>query len=261
MGIVTLGALKNIHRKKIIVADVDGTICESCTEISQEMAQQIDCMVKAGYQFAFISGTPIPELKRMISGRLTEQHHLLGNNGTNYVACSGGVFNQIYNYPFNSEEKREIIAAFEKLITAEHLTSLTTKEDQLQDRGSQITLSILGRTAPKQLKAQYDPEGQIRAKFITFLQKHLNPEKYDMKIGGTTSIDATRKGQDKAFGLKSFLAYHHKPLSEVIFLGDKIYPHGNDYEASKIVDSIAVKNLADTLGQLKKILNKDDLHQ
>ena len=254
MGIVTLGALKNIHQKKIIVADVDETICESCTEISREMAQQIDCMVKAGYQFAFISGTPIPELKRMISGRLTEQHHLLGNNGTNYVACSGGVFNQIYNYPFNSEEKREIIAAFEKLITAEHLISLTSKEDQLQDRGSQITLSILGRTAPKQLKAQYDPEGQIRVKFIAFLQKHLSPEKYNIKIGGTTSIDITRTGQDKAFGLKNFLDYHHYSSSQVIFFGDKIYPCGNDYEISKIVDSLAVKNPADTLDKLKTIL-------
>src|SRR3989338_6768502 len=252
MGIVPPGDWKNISKKTIIVADVDETICESCQEISPEMAQKINSLIKAGYQFAFISGTPIKELKRMISGKLTEKHHLLGNNGTNYVACSKQEFSEVYNYPFTSEEKQEIMAAFEKLIKTENLISLTTAEDQLQDRGSQITLSILGRNAPTALKAQYDPNGKIRTRFIECLQKYLRPENYDLKIGGTTSIDVTRRGHDKAWGMKQFLVHNNFSLSEVVFFGDKIYHYGNDYEVSKYVDCMAVKNPQDTLEKLKK---------
>ncbi|MBU1112039.1 MAG: HAD hydrolase family protein, partial [Nanoarchaeota archaeon] len=75
----------NLTEKKVIIADVDDTICESCQQIWPEMAEQMARLIRNGYQFAFISGTKVTDLQNMISSRLNEEHHILGTTGTNYT--------------------------------------------------------------------------------------------------------------------------------------------------------------------------------
>ena len=243
----------NLKQKKVIIADVDDTICESCQVISSEMAEQISRMTKQGYEFAFISGTKNEDLRNMISSQLKEKHHLLATTGTNYSVVEGDAMENIYNHSFNPEEKEEIITALKKLIADYNILSLTSEKDQLQDRESQITLSAIGRHAPSELKASYDPDGTKRKQWIAFLKNHLDENKYDLKIGGTTSIDVTRKGLDKEWGIRTFAQYRNIPLDSILFFGDKICPDGNDFPAAKIVDCIPVKSPKETLQQLRAI--------
>jgi phosphomannomutase len=248
----------DFSNKKVIIADVDETICESCTEVSTEMAESINNLIRSGYTFAFISGTHVKELLRMISSGVKEKHHLLGTTGTNYTLVENDVTHEIYNFSFSKEEKQDIFSAFEKLINHYNMISMTTKADQLQDRDSQITLSPLGRNAPLKLKKEYDPDGKKRKKYVEYLNNIIDATKFEIKIGGTTSIDITRKGLDKAWGIKKFAEHHNIKLSEILFIGDKIYSGGNDYAASKIVDFISVKNPYETLERLRKFFpNKE----
>ncbi|MEK6899523.1 MAG: HAD-IIB family hydrolase [Nanoarchaeota archaeon] len=239
--------------KKVIIADVDDTICESCQEISSEMTEQISRMIKQGYEFAFISGTKEEELRRMISSKLKEKHHLLATTGTHYLILEKDTNLLIYNHSFTPEEKKEVLAAFEQLICRFNIQSLTTKEDQLQDRDSQITLSAIGRHASSDLKAKYDPEGKKRQEWVEFLKHILGDQKYDIKIGGTTSMDITKKGMDKEWGIKTFAEHNNYPLGSCLFFGDKICPGGNDFPATKIVDCVSVKSPDDTLKELRKM--------
>ncbi|MEK6969033.1 MAG: HAD-IIB family hydrolase [Nanoarchaeota archaeon] len=243
----------NFKEKKVIIADVDDTICESCQQISTEMAEQISKMIQQGFEFAFISGTKQEDLMKMISSRLKEKHHILATTGTNYAVMEKDFPRNIYNFLFTDEEKKEIINAIENLTREFNIISLTTKEDQIQDRDSQITLSAIGRHAPAELKATFDCDGKKRKIWIAYLEKLLGSTKYDFKIGGTTSIDVTRKGLDKEWGIKKFVEQNNFLLNEVIFFGDKICPGGNDFPATKIVDCIAVRNPNDTLNKLAEI--------
>ena len=242
----------NLAKKKIIVADVDETICESCQEVSDGMAKKINELIKKGYTFAFISGTNNKFLKKMISSKVTEEHHLLCNSGTHYNLVKDNEDNHVYQETLTEEQKQEINSAFEELIGKFNIQSLTTKEDQLQDRGSQITLSAIGRHAPKELKAKFDPSGERRKEWVSFLQNDLK-DKYEIKIGGTSSIDVTKKGIDKEWGIKKFVSHHNLDVAEILFFGDKIYPGGNDYAASKIVDCISVRNPEETLKKLNQL--------
>jgi len=239
-------------KKEVIIADVDETICESCQQVSEEMAAQIDRLITQGFKFAFISGTKTADLQKMISSRMKREHHLLGTTGTNYTVIRNGKEESIYNLAFSEQEKQEIIVAFEKLISEYNIQSMTTKEDQLQDRDSQITLSAIGRNAPSEMKAKYDPDGEKRKVWVEFLRKQLG-DNYEFKIGGTTSVDITRKGLDKAWGIKKFAEHNGIPLGEILFFGDKIYPGGNDFAAAKVVDCIPVKCPDDTLNEFGKI--------
>ena len=256
------------ENKKVIIADVDDTICDSCQQISFEMADQIDLMISRGYSFAFISGTKSVDLVKMISSRVKGEHHILGTTGTNYTFVksldlkdennlSNDRNKEIYNYNFNTEEKIEIICALERLIKEYNIESLTTKEDQLQDRESQITLSAIGRNAPLELKASFDPDCNKRFEWMKFLKNFLSEDKYDIRAGGTTSLDVTRKGLDKEWGIRKFAENKDIKLNEVLFFGDKLHQGGNDYPAKRIVDCIKVKCPEDTLKELKKICSVD----
>ena len=136
----------------------------------------------------------VEDLQKMISSRIKERHHLLATAGTNYSIVEGDLVSKVYRHSFSQEEKEEMISALKKLIAHYSIKSLTTEEDQLQDRDSQITLSALGRHAPSELKASYDPTGEKRKVWIEFLKQYLDENKYELKIGGTTSIDITQKG-------------------------------------------------------------------
>ena len=244
----------DLSKKKVIIADVDETICEPAQEINSKLAEKINAVISKGITFAFISGTSMTELQRMISAHLSQEHHLLANTGTAYSIQQNGFSTSIYNHQLNDNERKEIITAFEKLIQEYQLHPLTSKDDQLQDRGTQVTLSALGRHAPLELKRKFDPAGEKRKGWVQFLRKYLSEQNYEITIGGTTTIDITRKGLDKEWAIREFMRINNLSPEEVVFIGDKLYPGGNDYPASKVVDCIAVKNPEETLQILKQFL-------
>tara|TARA_Y100000310_G_C20431193_1_gene691545 strand:+ start:71 stop:841 length:771 start_codon:yes stop_codon:yes gene_type:complete len=251
---------KNIkyNNKKFIFADVDDTICESCQQISPEMAKQISKMIQNDYEFAFISGTKSADLIKMISSLVKEKHHILGTTGTNYTFVHNDISNEKYNYSLDEIEKNEIFNALQKLILEYDIQPMTNRADQLQDRNSQITLSAIGRNAPSTMKRNHDPDGIKRATWVKYLRNFLSEDKYDIKVAGTTSIDITRKGLDKEWGIRKFAEYYKVKLDQILFFGDKIYPGGNDFPATRVVDCIKVDSPNDTLKKLKEIFPENE---
>ncbi len=243
----------NFNKKKVIIADVDGTVCESCQPLSAEMSAEITRLIQNGFVFAFISGTKKDYLLGMITSRLNEKHYLLPTTGTVCVGVDGQNQVELYKYILTAAEKEEILAALEKTTLKFNIKSLTTKEDQIQDRETQVTLSAIGRSAPQELKAKYDPNGQKRRTWIRHLQTLLDVQKYEINIAGTTSMDITRKGLDKGWGIIKFAQQQGIPLSSIIFLGDKTEPGGNDYPATTVVDFVTVRNPQETLEILRRI--------
>jgi hypothetical protein len=66
-------------------------------------------------------------------------------------------------------------------------------------------------------------------------------------MGGATSIDVTKPGIDKAYGIKKLKEILNISLPEMIFIGDALFPGGNDYPAEQTgVVSIPVKGPAQT---------------
>jgi len=60
----------------------------------------------------------------------------------------------------------------------------------------------------------------------------LIPE-FSVRLGGTTSVDVTRAGIDKAYGIRKLRDKLGIPIHEMIFVGDALFPGGNDYPAKE----------------------------
>src|SRR3546814_4634413 len=95
---------------------------------------------------------------------------------------------------------------------------------------------------------------------MTALQATLRATLPDLSInlGGTTSIDVTRAGVDKGYGLKRLSAESGVPLDGMLFIGDAIFPGENDYPAAEIgLDTVRVRDVAETTAVVTAIRSEE----
>lgn len=240
--------------KKAFIADIDDTICPSTRPMSLGMAAEIERIVRSGRIFAFISGSTYGQISAQITPFLAVPHHLLGVSGGHYMEVSihegRTVTTEILRREFAAEEKASVLAAFERLMLRHDIRTLTTREDQLQDRGAQITLSAIGRNADDGAKRAFDPDGSRRDAWIRELVQELGAA-YNIRRGGTSSIDITPAGVDKEWGIRRFLEHTALKPEDALFFGDNLQDGGNDSPARRVVDCVAVRDPHHTLRLLQ----------
>ncbi|HEY0308075.1 MAG TPA: HAD hydrolase family protein [Acidobacteriaceae bacterium] len=131
---------------------------------------------------------------------------------------------------------------------------------QIEDRGSQITFSALGQQAPLDEKNKWDFDYSKRKKIKAILDTLL-PD-FSVRMGGSTSIDVTKPGIDKSYGIRKLRDFLGIPLQGMVFIGDALFPGGNDYPAREAgVVSIPVHGPNETKLVIQTILACLDCNQ
>ncbi|MFS0738947.1 HAD-IIB family hydrolase [Sphingomonas sp. 1P06PA] len=235
--------------KWLIVFDLDGTLAESKRPLSEEMAATLARLLDV-VDVAVISGGDWPQFDKQVASRLPkgtarERLWLMPTTGTKLYRFVNGGWRMIYAELFDDAEKASIRAAFDQALADAGLADEHIWGERIEDRGSQITFSGLGQAAPLKEKAAWDPDRTKR----TALQKTLRANLPDLSInlGGTTSIDVTQAGVDKGYGLNRLSDEAGVPLAGMLFIGDAIYPGGNDYPVVEAgVDVVKVRDVAET---------------
>ena len=86
------------------------------------------------------------------------------------------------------------------------------------------------------------------------LLNKLIPE-FSVRLGGMTSIDITKPGIDKGYGIRKLQTTLGIPINEMIFIGDALFPGGNDYPAKEAgVVSIQVRDVNETKQVIETII-------
>jgi phosphomannomutase len=102
-------------------------------------------------------------------------------------------------------------------------------------------------------KKKWDPDFAKRRQMKVFLDQSI-PE-FSVRLGGTTSVDVTKKGIDKAYGIKKLRDILGVGINEMIFIGDALFPGGNDYPAKEAgVVSIQVRDPNETKRVIEAII-------
>jgi phosphomannomutase len=230
--------------KKLIVFDLDGTLVKSKSSLDAEMASLLGKLLDMA-KVAIISGGDWPQFQKQVLSLLPRDGHLknlslLPTCGTKFYTYEGG-WKLLYAEDFSQKEKTHIIGSLKQVISEMDFTAEKTWGDQIEDRGSQITFSALGQQAPLEEKKKWDPDFDKRKKMKARLD-HLLSE-FSVQMGGTTSIDITKPGIDKAYGIAKLRDTLGISIDEMIFIGDALFPGGNDYPAKEAgVLSIQVRD-------------------
>jgi hypothetical protein len=177
---------------------------------------------------------------------------LLPTCGTRFYRC-GTDWELIYAEDFTAAEKDRIIAALRQSTVTTASNAGQVWGEIIQDRGSQITFSALGQEAPLEEKRKWDPDYSKRKKIKLALDR-LIPE-FAVNLGGATSIDVTKPGIDKAYGIRKLRDILHIPIKHMIYIGDALFPGGNDYPAKQTgACSIQVRDPRETKRLIEAII-------
>ena len=241
--------------KKLIIFDLDGTLAESKQPLEQHMGEWIGKLL-AVCRVAVISGGAWPQFQTQLlanlpGGDLLKDLSLLPTSGTRFLAYDGA-WKELYAEDFTESEKAKIIAALNDVFTHSGYAPSQHWGEIIEDRGSQITLSALGQEAPLEAKKGWDPDFAKRKAMKATLDKML-PE-FSIGMGGSSSLDVTRPGIDKAYGIGKLTSVLGIPVSEMLFVGDALFEGGNDYPARRTgADCIQVAGPSETLKVIEAV--------
>jgi HAD superfamily hydrolase (TIGR01484 family) len=242
--------------KRLIVFDLDGTLAESKASLDAEMATRLGALLEI-VKVAVISGGDWPQFEKQVLALLPHDSRLnnlflLPTCGTKFYQYAGD-WKKIYSEDFTVDEKKKITGALKQALESAGFKAEPAWGEPIEDRGSQITFSALGQQAPLEAKKKWDPDFTRRKRIKTLLDQ-LIPE-FSVRLGGTTSIDVTKPGIDKAYGIRKLRDILGIAIEEMIFVGDALFPGGNDYPAEEAgVVSICVRDPHETKRVIETII-------
>ena len=242
--------------KQLIVFDLDGTLAESKSSIDDEMAGLLNSLLGI-VKVSVISGGNWLQFEKQVLAHLSHDNRLknlslLPTCGTKFYRYESE-WKLLYSEDFTDDEKTKIISSLKKATESPDLKPQRTWGEIIQDRGSQITFSGLGQKAPLEDKQKWDTDFSKRKSVKAVLDK-LIPE-FSVRLGGATSIDVTKHGIDKAYGIRKLRDVLGVAIKEMIFIGDAVFPGGNDYPAKEAgALSIEVKDPHETKRVIEAII-------
>ena len=243
--------------KQLIAFDLDGTLAESKQPIGAEMAGLMKDLLEVA-KVSVISGGDWPQFdtqvaRRMPTGARLENLFLMPTTGSKLYHFENGAWKQVYAEIFSPEEHDRILTALETAVKACGFDKEQTWGEQIEDRGSQITFSALGQQAPLEAKKAWDPDISKRKRLQATLEEDLAD--LSVKVGGSTSIDITRQNVDKAYAVERLIEHSRVVGDAILFLGDAIYPGGNDDPVRAAgIDVVAVRDVKETGNVVRGII-------
>lgn len=243
--------------KKLIAFDLDGTLAPSKSTLPPRMAELMNNLL-ARYQVCIISGAKYELMQQQVISNITTDPVLLANlhimptSGTRYYSYKDGGFVLNYAEDFTQEQKQQIITALQTGLDQSGYEVEKIYGETIEDRESQITLSILGQDIVAELgdegveiKEAWDADGSKKLRIRDIIAPMI-PD-FEVRAAGATSIDVTKPGVDKAYGMQKLIDATGIAREDILFMGDKIIPGGNDYAVEQAgIDCISVRSWEDT---------------
>jgi phosphomannomutase len=257
--------LEKIGSKDLIVFDLDGTLARTKTAMDSEMKDLVTKLLSVkkmavigGGKYEVFQMQLLNELKD-IEEKLLQNLYIFPTTATAFYHYENG-WQQVYALNLTEEEVKKIKDAFNRVfeeIGYKHPEQ--TYGEILENRGTQVSFSVFGQDLVAALGEQgikmkeewKEKNTPLKMQIAELVQKYL-PE-FEVRAAGFTTIDVTKKGIDKSYGIHQIKEHLKIPVEKMLFIGDAIFPGGNDHAVVKTgVDYIPVKDPEET----KKIIRK-----
>ncbi len=175
--------------------------------------------------------------------------YTLGQNGNHATDVEN---NELWRIPLDNQHREEILRHIEA-VTAALGHELNHDWTPIEDRGSQITFSPIGNTAPHDLKKVYDPDRKKRERLlesVPFLSDDLV-----VKIGGSTSFDYIHKDRHKGTNVAKLIEHLGWNREDAVYFGDGLFPGGNDEAVIGVIDTVSVEDHLHTYRKLREMFD------
>jgi phosphomannomutase len=251
--------------RKVIAFDLDGTLAPSKSVLPDRMSELLRDLLER-YQVCVMSGGKFEQFEKQLldnlkaEPELLQKLHIMPTCGTRYYRFKSGQWQRIYSEDLSAQQKRAITKALDKGAEALGYNEPKVWGERIEDRGSQISWSALGQDIVDHLgekgirmKEEWDPTNYKKQKLRDYVAG-LIPE-FEVRMGGSSTIDVTKNGIDKAYGIQKLLDMLSISKQDVFFIGDRLNEGGNDYPVKAMgVDCMAISNWQETALAIEAIL-------
>ena len=246
---------------QIIAFDLDGTLTESKQNIDRETALLINAL-SSKYKVIIITGGNWKQIKNQLLKHIKFYHpeniFLMPTSGAALYEWNGMWWSKRWEEKLSWKERNKIKKQFKYAIDYFRNTNFIKIGKLIEDRGCQITYSSIGQQAPYHTKKIWaEKKSNIKQKKDIALFMSIMLPEFSITLGGTTSIDITKKGIDKGYGISKIRRYLKASLDDFLFIGDRLEEGGNDNPIKKIgVKCIHTTGPTNTNKIIRKLLTK-----
>lgn len=219
--------------ERIYLFDVDGTLTHPLAEINEEFADVfLTWLHEKDKTVYLVTGSDIEKTKKQVFAPFLDQC-------AGIFTCSGNVFYSKGKLVY--ENKLELPPTFiqDLQLYLEHGSSWRKKTGtHIEIRKGMVNFSTVGREASPDLREAYykwDKDSQERQDIVDYI-KNLYPE-FEVSIGGQISVDIYPAGKNKAQVVDKLWKMHGRDV-EMIFVGDRNVPGGNDWPLARRLDAL-----------------------
>jgi hypothetical protein len=244
---------------RAVAFDLDDTLAVSKSQIDSRMAGLLSRLI-ASTDVCIISGGRFEQFQSQVLAHLDagsgalDSLHLMPTCGTRYYRWQDSDWRLVYSEDLAAGDKARVIAALERGARELGLWETDTWGDRIEDRGTQITFSALGQQAPPAAKYAWDPDNTKKQQLRAYVADAV-PD-LEVRVGGSTSVDVTRRGIDKAYGIRRLMQRLDLAAEEILFIGDRLEEGGNDYPVRAVgVRCVEVTCWQDTADYVERLLS------
>ena len=219
---------------RLVAFDLDDTLAPSKSALPSAMAEQLRALLDV-VPVCVISGGEFGQFRAQLlenldaSSEQLSKLHLMPTCGTRYYRWNAdhSSWDQAYANDLSQDERERAIESLRQRAHEQGVWEAQPWGEIIEDRGSQITFSALGQQAPLEAKRAWDPSGDKKRKLRDAVA--LDVPDLEVRAGGSTSVDITRRGIDKAYGMAKLVEMTGIAPHDMLFIGDRLDEAGNDY--------------------------------
>lgn len=233
--------------------DLDNTLTPSKALI---LERHVPTFMKlcAAADVIVVSGHGDTDIKKHLLPETEGKYFIMGQNGNRAERKDGTV---LWNRSLSEDRKAAILSFITK--AQEHLKlKVKDEHDLIEDRDSQIAYSLIGHHEDSEIKKAFDPRHEIRLKLLNDLAgdvSMLRDAGVEVRSGGTTVLDFFELGKNKGYNVAAFISTMGWSTHDCLYMGDALFPGGNDETVIGIIPTHAVDGPDDTFTFINKMLS------
>lgn len=234
---------------KYFFFDLDKTLTTSRSPMAPDHQELFERLCHER-EVVIVSGGSREQIREQATPRFDGKYFTMAQSGNHVLGKDGEVF---WNDTLSDAQTKAVMAFIETL--KKHF-SIDVKDpgDLVEHRGAQISYSVIGFHESVEKKYAFDPDDsrrQAALKAHTNEMHELSEAGVEVVPAGTTTYNFVALGKNKGFNINRFIEHMGWTKEDCIYVGDALFPGGNDETVIGVIPTQPVKDPGETFDFIK----------
>ncbi|MFZ2556058.1 MAG: HAD-IIB family hydrolase [Minisyncoccia bacterium] len=232
--------------------DLDKTLTVSRTPMDPGHQEIFDRLCSVA-DVVVVTGGSVEQIRDQVTLRFDGKYYVLAASGNHALGKDGTL---LWREIVDKSQTRAVYD-FVEILKRYFNETVKDENDLVEHRGAQISYSVIGFHENVDRKYAFDPDDARRAAALAAYPeavRMLATAGIEVTPAGTTTYNFLLAGKHKGYNVARFIERERWEKKDCIYVGDALFPGGNDETVIGIIPTHAVTSPDDTFNYLSSIL-------